>query len=167
MRVPELNRWELRAHVYKDEEAAKLSLLGGLFHGSGKNVGAGAIHEGKRYVVRKDDKDQRVEIGVAVRLVAATTEWSGEAELTLPNIAASASLLRREARVAVDVVGYAGPLGNLLPSPKNLDVTTCAEYLAAFANIQSQVFSEAGLQFVTPTVIAYNDEPVQDGENSS
>jgi hypothetical protein len=51
-------------------------------------------------------------------------------------------------------LGYAGALGSLLPAPKQLDVATCAEYLTAFASIQSQVFSEQGMQFIAPTVIA-------------
>jgi hypothetical protein len=164
--VPVLDHWEVLAHVYKDQAAAKLSILGGLFSGSGKAVNAGVVHEAKRYYARKADDGTLIETGVAVRLIAATSDWKAEAELTLPNIAAEASLHSADARVRIDVLGYSGPLGTLLPAPKQLDVTTCAEYLQAFANIQAQVFSEQGLPFITPTVIAYNEQPVEDATRS-
>jgi len=158
--VPVLDHWSVQAHTYTENEAAKVGLLGGLFGGSGKHAKAGAIHEAKRWsVVEHNGVTQQV--GVAVRLAAATSDWEGNFDLTLPNIAASASLEHKDARVGMDVVGYNGPLGSMLPAPKQLDVTTLADYLTAFDKIQSMVFGDAGLQFLAPTVISYEapDEP--------
>ena len=154
--APKLDRWEVRAHVYTRDYAAKASILTSLFSGSGKKAGAGAVHEAKRYVVRQNTETGKLEhYGVAVRIVAATEEFDVEATLSLPNIAANASLNNKDACVMIDVLGYAGPLGQLLPTPKQLDVSTCAEYLSAFANIQAQVFGIEGVAFMSPTLIGY------------
>jgi hypothetical protein len=158
--VPKLDRWAVEAHVYKTEVSANIGILAGLFKGSGKHVSAGAMNEAKRYRLGKTEENRPVEIGVAVRLVAATTEWDASFDLSVPNIAAVAQLKlsHGDARVGIDVVGYSGPLGTLLPAPKNLDVSTLADYLAAFTAIQAQVFGEAGLVFLAPTVLAYDDQ---------
>jgi hypothetical protein len=156
--VAKLDRWAIQTHVYSSQQAGNVGFLAGLFGGSGKRVAAGAMDEAKRYRVETTDAGRRVEVGVAVRLQAATTEWDARLDISLPNIAAAAQLQAGsgDARVTIDVLGYTGPLGDLLPAPKQLDVTTLAEYLAAFARIQALVFGEAGLAFASPTVLSYD-----------
>jgi hypothetical protein len=157
--VPALDRWSVQAHVYSSEVAAKLSILAGLFGGSGKRAKAGATHEAKRYRVEITDAQREVQIGVAVRLAVATTEWEVDAELSVPNIAAAAQLNAKvgDAKIGIDVVGYSGPLGDMLPAPRQLDVTTLADYLAAFSAIQRRVFGRDGGRFLTPTALSYDD----------
>jgi hypothetical protein len=157
--VPVLDRWSVQAHVYSSEVAAKLSILAGLFGGSGKRAKAGATHEAKRYRVELTDAGREVQVGVAVRLAVATTEWEVDAELSVPNIAAAAQLNARvgDAKIGIDVVGFSGPLGEMLPAPRQLDVTTLADYLAAFTAIQHRVFGREGLAFLTPTALSYED----------
>jgi hypothetical protein len=158
--IPVLDRWSVQAHVYSSEIAAKLSILAGLFGGSGKRAKAGATHEAKRYCVQLTETGREVQVGVAVRLAVATTEWEVDAELSVPNIAAAAQLNAKvgDAKIGIDVVGYSGPLGEMLPAPRQLDVTTLADYLAAFTAIQHRVFGREGLAFLTPTALSYEDQ---------
>lgn len=158
-RVPVLDRWSVQAHVYSSEIAAKLTILAGLFGGSGKRAKAGATHEAKRYRIESTDTGREVQVGVAVRLAVATTEWEVDAELSVPNIAAAAQLNAKvgDAKIGIDVIGYSGPLGRALPAPRQLDVTTLATYLSAFTAIQHQVFGPKGLPYLTPTALSYED----------
>ena len=157
--MPVLDSWSVQAHVYSSEIAAKLGILAGLFGGTGKRAKAGATHEAKRYRMEITEAGTKVQWGVAVRLAVATTEWDVDAELSVPNIAAAAQLDMNvgDAKIGIDVVGYSGALGKILPTPRQLDVTTLASYLAAFATIQREVFGSRGLAFLTPTVLAYED----------
>lgn len=157
--VPVLDRWSVQAHVYSSEIAAKLTILAGLFGGSGKRAKAGATHEAKRYRVEVTDAGREVHVGVAVRLAVATTEWEVEAELSVPNIAAAAQLNAKvgDAKIGIDVIGYSGPLGKALPAPRQLDVTTLATYLSAFSAIQAQMFGPRGMAYLTPTALSYDD----------
>ena len=151
--VPDLEYWTVEAHAYSTDVAARFSFLSGLFRGEAKVVNAGVVHEAKRFTRQVKDTGEVVEVGVAVRIVAAATEWSAQAELTLPNLAADAQLNRHDARITIEVVGFTGALGSLLPAPTRLDVSSLASYLSAFAAIQGQVFSEAGLAYLKPTVL--------------
>jgi hypothetical protein len=153
-----LERWLVQAHAYKEEQAAKVSILGRLFSGEANRVKAGVIHDAKRFSVVETEKPRKVEIGVAVRLVVATSSANANFELTLPNIAADAQLNKAEARIGITVVGYTGPLGDILPAPRKLDVETCAEYIAAFRKIQAVIFGRAGWQYVVPTAISYEEQ---------
>jgi hypothetical protein len=58
------------------------------------------------------------------------------------------------------VSGYTGPLGSLLPAPRSLDVSTMADYVAAFERIQREVFGRKGLPFLSPTVLWIEDEAI-------
>ena len=132
MRVPKLEYWTVQAHAYTVDAAAKVSLLGRLFGGEAKAALAGVVHEAKRFTVQTTEQGRHTEFGVAVRIYAATKDWDTKLQLTLPNLAADAQLNARDSRVAIDVVGYSGALGALLPSPERLDVESLAAYLAAF-----------------------------------
>jgi hypothetical protein len=156
-----LEYWTVRAQVYTTEVAAKLGVLAGLFGLSGKRATAGAMHEAKRFRrERIPESGRSCEVGVAVRLIVATTEWKVDAEITVPNLAAAAQLNWDvgDARIGIEVAGYSGPLGALLPAPRQLDVSTLVDYVSAFHEIQAQVFGKTGLAFLTPTVLNYEDE---------
>jgi hypothetical protein len=156
-----LENWTVRAQVYTTEVAGKLNMLAGLFGLSGKRATAGAMHEAKRFRLETIPETNRsCEVGVAVRLIVATTEWKVNAEISVPNLAAAAQLNWDvgDARIGIDVAGYAGPLGTMLPAPRQLDVSTLVDYLAAFHKIQNQVFGKVGLPFLAPTVLNYEDE---------
>lgn len=158
-KVPVLECWSVQAHVYSSEVAAKLGLFAGLFGGSAKRAKVGATYEAKRYTYESTAEDTSVQVGVAVRLAVATTEWDVDFELSVPNIAAAAQLNMKvgDARIGIDVVGYSGPLGDVLPTPRQLDVRSLADYLTAFAEIQHQVFGIEGLTLLTPTCLSYED----------
>lgn len=159
MHVPRLENWTVQAHAYSTDVVGKISLLGRLFGGEAKAARAGVVHEAKRFTIQRTSQDRVTQVGVSVRIFAATTDWDAKLQLTLPNLAADAQLNARDARVAIDVVGYAGPLGSLLPAPERLNVESLAVYLAAFHGVQAAVFGEAGLPFLTPTLLSYEDSP--------
>jgi hypothetical protein len=152
-----LQRWQIEAHAYVEEQATKISILGRLFSGEAKKVKAGVIHEAKRFSELETESIRKVEVGVAVRLAVATSSTKINFGLTLPNIAADAQLNGAEARVGITVIGYTGPLGDLLPAPRKLDVETCGEYLDAFRKLQAKIFSEEGWQYVSPTTLSFDN----------
>jgi hypothetical protein len=116
------------------------------------------VHEAKRFTRISTSVGRAVEYGVAVRILAAADEISGNVQLTLPNLAADAQLAKRDARIALQVVGYSGALGEMLPSPRRLDVESLATYLESFGRIQQEVFGAQGLRFLTPTLLAYDED---------
>ncbi|MEM9292258.1 MAG: hypothetical protein AAGD01_11305 [Acidobacteriota bacterium] len=153
-----LEHWSLQAHAYRSEQAGNIGILGRLFSGSAQQVSGGVIHEAKRFSILETEKKRRVEFGVAVRLAVASKSVSAETQLTLPNLAAEAQLNSSETRVGITVVGYAGPLGNLLPAPSNLDVETYVSYIGAFQNIQALIFGTDGWAQASPTLLSFEDE---------
>ncbi len=159
IRVPELAHWTVQAHAYSTDVAGKISLLGRLFAGETKVARAGVVHEAKRFTKKSTGQNRSCEFGVSVRIFAATTGWNTKLQLTLPNLAADAQLNARDARVAIDVIGYSGSLGSLLPAPERLNVESLAVYLDAFRAVQEVVFGEAGLPFLMPTLLSYEDNP--------
>jgi hypothetical protein len=164
--APKLDHWTVKAHVYTKDVAADIKILTGLFGIKGTHVSAGVVHEAKRYRIERTDDGTLCEIGVAVRLIAATTQWEVNADISIPNIAAAVNLNAKvgDARIGIEVTGYAGPLGDLLPAPSKLDVSTLVDYVSAFQKVQRQVFGEAGLPFLTPALINWDDGE-DDGED--
>jgi hypothetical protein len=156
-RVPQLEYWTIQAHAYSNEVAAKVGILGRLFGGEATVVAAGVIHEAKRFTRLRTGEGRETEFGVAVRIFAAAINWDAALQLTLPTLAADAQLHARDARIAMEVIGYSGPLGSLLPAPRQLDVSSLADYLGAFQAIQAEVFGEKGLRFLAPTVLSYQE----------
>lgn len=153
----QLDRWFLQAHAYRDEQAAKVSVLGQLFGSSVQHVAAGVVHEAKRYALVRTDTGRPVEMGVAVRLSVAISRLDADAELTLPSIAAHAQLGSAEARAGITVVGYTGPLGDCLPAPRKLDVETYVEYVEAFRRMQAIIFGADGLRHIHPALLSYDE----------
>jgi hypothetical protein len=49
--------------------------------------------------------------------MVATTSWDLDADISIPNIAAAAQLKMKagDARIGIEIAGYSGALGDLLP----------------------------------------------------
>jgi len=154
---PDLDRWDAETHTYKDESAKKVGFLAGLFSGSEKSVAAGLVHEVKKYRVDKTNKGREIEIGVSVRLSIATTAYNAEFDFSIPNLAAQAQLGMSEARVGIYVVGYFGPIGDLLPAPDDLNVENFSIYTKAAKEIQNRVFGLEGIGFMTPKILSFEN----------
>jgi hypothetical protein len=157
--IPQLENWTVQANAYSTDVAGKIGLLGRLFGGEAQAARAGVVHEAKRFTIHWTEQSRPIQIGVAVRIYAATRNWDANIQLTLPNLAADAQLHARDSRVAIEVVGYLGPLGSRLPSPERLDVESFTKYLKAFRDVQALVFGESGLPFLMPTLLSYEDSP--------
>ncbi|MEO1233255.1 MAG: hypothetical protein AAFZ18_30595 [Myxococcota bacterium] len=159
-----LNRWMIQAHIFEKKLAGRVSLFGALFGAEASKVEAGVVHEAKRFAILEDEENGPVEYGVAVRLTAATTTATGKVHLTLPNLAAHAQLNSEKAMIGISVAGYAGPLGEMLPTPKRLDVESYVGYREAFEALQKRVFGEAGAKMISPVVLSYGGDLTDDEE---
>ena len=153
-----LDRWDVQAHQYSTEGEANGTILGSLFSAKGKIATIGVIQEAKRYRRNLSTAGRRVEFGVAVRLAVATDSKSANINLSLANLAAGAQLSNFEARVALSVVGFVGPLGNLLPAPGEFNVENLHVYTEAFKEIQAHVFGDENLKFLAPTMLGFYDD---------
>lgn len=154
-----LDRWEVHSHQYKTSADVEASFLARLFSAKGETANYGLVQEAKRFCVQTTAMKRRVEHGTAVRLSVAVFSAKLEGSLTLPNIAAKAQLGHIQARIALSVDGYAGPLGDLLPAPDNLNVENLVVYTTAFKNIQARIFGADGLVYIVPTVLGYDKLP--------
>ncbi|NOD75556.1 MULTISPECIES: hypothetical protein [unclassified Ruegeria] len=114
----------------------------------GKRVGV--FQEAKSFTVLLDTDGEEYEVGVSVRLEVNADRFELGAQVSIPNIAAEAQLGHSKAEMEISVLGYYGPLGDILPAPKAVDVTSYAEYLESFRKIQRLVFSEDGAQYHHP-----------------
>jgi len=153
-----LDRWDVQLHQYTTKVAVEASGLARLFSSTATVSHCGLIQEAKRFCIRTtEDKSRRVEFGTAVRLSVLVLSADFKGSLTLPNIAAEAQLNGLLARIALSVDGYVGPLGELLPAPDNLNVENLAAYTVAFKAIQALVFGTAGLGYITPTLLGYDN----------
>ncbi|WP_172328341.1 hypothetical protein [Mangrovicoccus sp. HB161399] len=153
-----LDRWDVRTHQYTAKMSARMSLLSGLFSGGGSDATVGVVQEAKRFVICEMPDRRPVEVGVAVRLMAAARTSEADIKLTLADIAANAQLGRFDARITISVSGFAGPLGALLPAPRELDVRSLSVYTDAFRDIQAHVFSAESQPFLAPVLLGFDDE---------
>jgi hypothetical protein len=156
--APPLDRWDVKTHIYKQEMAGKVGFLAGLFSGSAKNVTAGVLHEAKRYRVEKTDTGRNVEYGVSVRLTVATTDFDAEFDLSIPNLAAQAQLGKTEAKIGISVVGFYGPIGDILPAPEDLNVENFSVFTNAAKEIQRRIFGPDGVNYLSPTLLSFDDK---------
>lgn len=154
-----LNCWDVQTHKYAGDVVAKVSFLADLVSGTGKFAVAGGVQEAKRYRVDRTSEGatREIEIGVAVRLAIATEAKKLETKLSVPNLVAAGQLYSGDTRIGISVVGYAGPLGELLPAPSDLNVESYSTFLESFHNVQKQVFGEEGLKYLAPEVLSYED----------
>lgn len=150
-----LDRWDVKTHKYKNQVEGKINILSSLFSGATKSVVAGIVHEVKRYRLDELETGQKYEVGVAIRLLVATTQFSTDFELSIPNLAAQAQLGMSEARIGISVVGFHGAIGDLLPAPEDLNVENFSTFTNAAREIQARVFGPEGVDFITPTILSY------------
>lgn len=150
-----LDRWDVETHIYKGEAVSNVGFFAKLFGAKAQAVKAGVTQEAKSYRIDTNDKGRQIEVGAAVRLAVATSSMKAEFELSVPNLAAAAQLGLTEAKIGIYVVGYAGPIGDILPAPKDLNVENFGDFTAAFAKIQARVFSPEYTQYISPTLLGY------------
>lgn len=153
-----LNRWDIETHFFKDEAEVKVGFLQKLFSGTAKTAKAGVMQEAKFYRVDKTDDGREIEIGVAVRLAVATSNYMVEADLSIPNLTAAAQLSLADTRVGIYVVGSRISIGDILPAPSDIGVENYATYMQAFNVIQGRVFDPQNDQYYTPTMLGYFEE---------
>lgn len=152
----ELDRWDVQSHQYSTKADVETSILGRLLSGNAKASHYGLVQEAKRFCIQTTENGRRVEFGTAVRLSVVVLSADFNLSLTLPNIAAKTQISNMQARISLSVDGYVGPLGELLPAPDNLNVENLNVYTSAFKSIQSIVFGEQGLGFISPTLLGYD-----------
>lgn len=160
---PILDRWDVLTHKYRFTADAKLGFLGKLFSGSSNTVRAGVTQEAKQYRVDQTEDGRMVETGVAVRLAVATTSFEAQTELSVPNLAAAAQLGLAETRIGIYVMGFRGPIGDIMPAPADLNVENFGRFMDAFEAIQKRVFSIDSVTLLSPTILGYQDTPEESG----
>lgn len=136
------------AYIWEGEVRSKL--FARLFGAKAKGKRVGVFQEAKSFTVLLDEDRKEYEVGVAVRMEINADKFDLDAQITIPNIAAEAQLGNSKAEMEINVLGYFGPLGEILPAPRAVDVTSFAEYLESFRKIQELVFSAEGMQFHHP-----------------
>lgn len=160
---PILDRWDVLTHKYRFTADAKLGFLGKLFSGSSKTVRAGVTQEAKQYRVDQTEDGRMVETGVAVRLAVATASFEAQTELSVPNLAAAAQLGLAETRIGIYVMGFRGPIGDIMPAPADLNVENFGGFMDAFEAIQKRVFSIDSVTLLSPTILGYQDTSEERG----
>lgn len=153
-----LDRWDIETHFYKSESEVKVGFLKSLFKGTTKIVKAGVVQEAKFYRLEKTDSGRDVEIGVAVRLAVAATNFSVDTDLSIPNLTASAQLGLSDTRVGIYVVGSRISIGDILPAPSDLGVENYSTYIQAFETIQSRVFLPENDVYFSPALLGYAED---------
>lgn len=161
-----MDRWSIEAFAYSQKDAASLGFMSRLLGGKVSRKSCGIVCEARRYTV-VEREGLAVDIGVAVRICAAIEELKSGVQLTLPNLAASAQLDSAEARIEMAVLGYTGPLGSLLPTPRQLSVDCYVDYIKAFGNIQAVIFGADAAPHHAPTLLAYDVGPGRSARQSS
>lgn len=159
-----LDRWDVETHIYRGEAAANVGFFAKLFGAKAKVVKAGVTQEAKAYRIDTNKDGRQIEVGVAVRLAVATSDMKLDFELSVPNFAAAAQLGKADSKIGIYVVGYAGPIGDILPAPKDLNVENFADFIAAFAKIQGRIFSADHAQYLSPTLLGYYKDDSVAGE---
>lgn len=130
--------------VYSVEAGGVLRKIAGIVGFDANLAKIGLIQETMKYTVRSNPSRPGVEqvYGVSVRLLVAATDWKSDVKVTVPSVAASGELGFRTARVKIQIRGYDGDVGNLLPAPSALDVTSYTRYIVAYEKIQKKVISD-------------------------
>lgn len=111
------------------------------------------MQEAKSFAVVETENGPDIEMGVAVRLQVEASSFSSYVQVSIPNIAAEAQLGLSRAEMEISVRGFSMPLGDLLPAPKAVDLTSYTEYVEAFGKVQAFVFSQANRQYLSPVLL--------------
>ncbi|EPX86967.1 hypothetical protein [Salipiger mucosus] len=157
-----LNQHMVSTVAYTRDQSGKTSFFSSLFKADAKAQQVGVIQEAKTFAVVEHDGEE-IEMGVAARVHVVASSFSADVQVTIPNIAAEAQLRASRAEMEISVRGFGAPLGELLPVPRAVDVTSYAEYLGAFAKIQRHIFSEAGRQNYAPVALGVHKRNVAGG----
>ncbi|MBV2358975.1 hypothetical protein KUH32_04240 [Thalassococcus sp. CAU 1522] len=148
-----LNRHLVSTVAYTRDASGKASFFSALFKAEAKATQVGVIQEAKTFAVVQTEDGRDVEMGIAVRLQVEASRFSSDVQVSIPNIAAEAQLGLSRAEMEISVRGFAGPLGNLLPVPKAVDLTSYADYIESFRRIQEHVFSDTGRDHYSPVAL--------------
>ncbi|MEM8970799.1 MAG: alpha/beta hydrolase [Pseudomonadota bacterium] len=117
-----------------------------------------SIQEARRFNRMELESGDSVGVGVAVRMIAAATASESMPEFTMQNLAAAAQLGKRDARAAIQVIGYSGNLGHLLPPPVSLNLDTYFELKQSFEELQREVFQPGSEVNYHPQIIEYKQK---------
>ena len=148
-----LNQHFVSTVAFTRDASGKPSFFSALFKADAKAKQVGVVQEAKVFAVVKGEDGGDVEMGVAVRLKVEASSFSSDVQVSIANIAAEAQLSLSRAEMEISVRGFGGPLGDLLPAPKAVDLTSYSEYLEAFRKIQAHVFSETNRTAYSPVVL--------------
>ncbi len=159
--VKALNRHLISCTAFTRDIKGNVSFFSSLFKAEAEGKQVGVVQEAKVFYVKADSKGVAVEHGVAVRLQVDASEFSAEANVSIPNIAAEAQLGMSEAQMEISVRGFSGFLGDLLPAPDTVNLTSYAAYMEAFQKIQKHVFCEENAEYLVPVVLGKH-QPVED-----
>ncbi len=161
-----LDRHMTVARSYYWDANARSKLFSRLLGVDVKGKRVGVFQEAKSYTVLLDADGDKYEVGVSVRLEVTADKFELGAQVSIPNIAAEAQLGNSKAEMEISVLGYYGPLGDILPAPKAVDVTSYAEYIESFRKIQKLVFSKEGAEFHHPIPLGERgiEQPLVSGE---
>ncbi|WP_299602561.1 hypothetical protein [uncultured Tateyamaria sp.] len=146
---------DAKYHVIRKSSQAETTFLAGIFGARASQSFASVVHEVRRYNKIKSTTGETINVGVAVRMIAATSELNLGFELTIPNLAAAGQLNNTEAFAAINVVGFNFSLGDLLVEPGNLDVESFVELEQSFSRLQKFIFSTDAEQHYAPMAIEY------------
>lgn len=156
--APKLNQHLISCTAFTRDAKGEASFFSALFKQEAKLKQVGVVQEAKAFTVREVNGVE-TEVGVAVRLQVEASEFSSDTHVSIPNIAAEAQLGMSRAQMEISVRGFAGPLGDLLPAPESVNLTSYAQYLEAFQKIQKHVFSKESQGEVTPVVLGQHRPP--------
>lgn len=148
-----LNQHFVNTVAYTRDIEGNTSFFSSLFKGDIKASQVGVVQEAKSFAVVETENGPDIEIGVAVRLQVEASRFSSNVQVSIPNIAAEAQLGLSRAEMEISVRGFSMPLGDLLPAPKAVDLTSYTEYVEAFGKVQAFVFSQANRQYLSPVLL--------------
>ncbi|MGH1412058.1 MAG: hypothetical protein ACRBB0_01100 [Pelagimonas sp.] len=155
-----LNRHLINCTAYTRDVEGKVNFFSSLFKAEAKGKQVGVVQEAKAFFVKRENGVD-IEWGVAVRLQVDASEFSAETHVSIPNIAAEAQLGMSQAQMEISVRGFSGFLGDLLPAPDTVNLTSYAAYMEAFQKIQKHVFSEDNADYLMPVVLGKHQPPDQ------
>ena len=97
--------------------------------------------------------------GYGYRLLVEVSGAEGAGSLSLPAIAASAELKEMQARIQLQVLGWAGDdkeMWKVIPNPRPLGVDSYQQYIEAAQNVQ-RLFSRAQTSDIAPRKLSERD----------
>lgn len=131
----DLNQWEIYDEQMSLDAALKLGLP--VASASGTYATRVVVRDVRRFVRREEEGGVVAEYGVALRMVVRVSAKQLDLSLTLPMIAAQATLGMVAATARLQVMGSVdSAIGDLLPSFEELDVNSYSKYTQAVDDIR-------------------------------